>query len=417
MGKPAGSMNYSMPEIMHMLNIVKKVLPQGKDMWDAVAARYDATKYGHWPEREMESLHRNFKALYGLHKPTGCAYMPAHVALAKDVKKLIDEASSVFVTSVDEAEEEAQARGRCQTPRPSPGQPGSPPPTLDASPTSASGIGFDGQAHLDCSPADDPDGYDSMGTLPPLMPSSDYGQDSTFDLDEEEAALAAAASTVTSPATTKSSTLSTSKTVSRAAAKVANARASNGSNKAKKTKPSAVQVATSAKAKGAMTADSRERLRYPSLADSSDRLGGVNLADMRGSLKKRTYAEFEEASYTKQKRLKAEKAAAELKLKLDTATESASGTGGDLVKTIMVLRADAERVDADRAKAAEALRREERHAEREYLEARRQEERRADREAQEERRREDRKEARQHMQDMLLMLSALKNGTIPNVCL
>ncbi|KAE9086876.1 hypothetical protein PF007_g20595 [Phytophthora fragariae] len=393
-------MNYSMPEIMHMLNIVKKVLPQGKDMWDAVAARYDATKYGHWPEREMESLHRNFKALYGLHKPTGCAYMPAHVALAKDVKKLIDEASSVFVTSVDEAEEEAQA--------------------VAAAKLRVLRLGnraHHHQPHLDCSPADDPDGYDSMGTLPPLMPSSDDGQDSTFDLDEEEAALAAAASTVTSPATTKSSTLSTSKTVSRAAAKVANARASNGSNKAKKTKPSAVQVATSAKAKGAMTADSRERLRYPSLADSSDRLGGVNLADMRGSLKKRTYAEFEEASYTKQKRLKAEKAAAELKLKLDTTTESASGTGGDLVKTIMVLRADAERVDADRAKAAEALRREERHAEREYLEARRQEERRADREAQEERRREDRKEARQHMQDMLLMLSALKNGTIPNVCL
>ncbi|KAE9255200.1 hypothetical protein PF002_g2464 [Phytophthora fragariae] len=366
-------MNYSMPEIMHMLTIVKKVMPQGKDMWDAVAARYDATKYGHWPEREMESLRRKFKALYGLHKPTGCADMPAHVALAKDVKKLIDEASSV-------------------------------------------GIGFDGQAHLDCSP-DDPDGYDSTGTLPPFMPSSDDGPDSTFDLDEEEAALAAAASTVTSPATTKSSTLSTSKTVSRAAAKVANARASNGSSKTKKAKPSAVQVATSAKAIGATTADSRERLRYPSLADCSDRLGGVNLADMRDSLKKRTYAEFEEASYTKQKRLKAEKAAAELKRKLDTATESASGTGGDLVKTIMVLRADAERADADRAKAAEALRREERREEREYLEARRQEERRADCEAQEERRREDCKEARQHMQDMLLMLSALKNGTIPNVCL
>ncbi|KAE9335347.1 hypothetical protein PF008_g13533 [Phytophthora fragariae] len=48
----------------------------------------------------------------------------------------------------------------------------------------------------------------------------------------------------------------------------------------------------------------------------------------------------------------------------------------------MVLRAHAERVGADRAKAAEALRREVR----EYLEAHRQEERPADREAQEERR-------------------------------
>ncbi|KAE9022367.1 hypothetical protein PR003_g12269 [Phytophthora rubi] len=52
----------------------------------------------------------------------------------------------------------------------------------------------------------------------------------------------------------------------------------------------------------------------------------------------------------------------------------------------MVLRAHAERVGADRAKAAEALRREVRRPEREYLEAHRQEERPADREAQEERR-------------------------------
>ncbi|KAG3193745.1 hypothetical protein PC128_g9949 [Phytophthora cactorum] len=47
--------------------------------------------------------------------------------------------------------------------------------------------------------------------------------------------------------------------------------------------------------------------------------------------------------------------------------------------------------------------------------ARRLEERRVEREAAEERRREDRTEARQHIQDMLMMLAALQNGTMPGV--
>ncbi|KAE9342751.1 hypothetical protein PR003_g9316 [Phytophthora rubi] len=47
MGKPPGSMNYSLPEVMHMLAITKKILPQGKDMWESVPAKYDATKDSH----------------------------------------------------------------------------------------------------------------------------------------------------------------------------------------------------------------------------------------------------------------------------------------------------------------------------------------------------------------------------------
>ncbi|KAG6609077.1 uncharacterized protein IUM83_13489 [Phytophthora cinnamomi] len=127
--------------------------------------------------------------------------------------------------------------------------------------------------------------------------------------------------------------------------------------------------------------------------------------------------EFEEASYTKQKRLKAEKVAAELKCKLNPTTHSASNSGSDLVRTITVLCADADRADTTRAEATEVIRREERRAEREYFENRRQEERRVDREAQEERHREDHKDARQHMQDTMIMLSSLKNGSMPGVTL
>ncbi|KAG2979878.1 hypothetical protein PC128_g25533 [Phytophthora cactorum] len=82
MGKPTGSTNHSLPEMYQMLDIVKRILPQGKDYWDTVTARYNATK------------------------PTGNPNIPGHVRLAKDVKKLIDDASSVFLASDAEDENE-----------------------------------------------------------------------------------------------------------------------------------------------------------------------------------------------------------------------------------------------------------------------------------------------------------------------
>ncbi|KAG6950616.1 hypothetical protein JG688_00014084 [Phytophthora aleatoria] len=95
---------------------------------------------------------------------------------------------------------------------------------------------------------------------------------------------------------------------------------------------------------------------------------------MRDTMHKRTYSEFEKAIYTKQKRLKAEKVAAEMKRKLEDASETAADSGTNLVKTIVVLRADAERVEAARAEISGARRREERRVEREAADAVRQEE-------------------------------------------
>ncbi|KAG6943859.1 hypothetical protein JG688_00017395 [Phytophthora aleatoria] len=94
----------------------------------------------------------------------------------------------------------------------------------------------------------------------------------------------------------------------------------------------------------------REKLRYPDLAESSDRLGGVNLAAMRDASKMRTYDEFEEANYTKQRRIKvkAEKAAADLKWKLARATQSSADSLSELVKAIMVLRTNVDREDRAR---------------------------------------------------------------------
>ncbi|KAF4144107.1 hypothetical protein GN958_ATG06699 [Phytophthora infestans] len=126
-----------------------------------------------------------------------------------------------------------------------------------------------------------------------------------------------------------------------------------------------------------ISVEAREKLRYPGLAESSDRLEGVSLVAMRDASKNRTYDKFEEASYTKQKRIKAEKAAADLKKKLTRATQSSADSFSELVKTIMILRADADREGRARVEAAENKR----AAEREALEVRRREERREQREA------------------------------------
>ncbi|KAG3193756.1 hypothetical protein PC128_g9950 [Phytophthora cactorum] len=51
---------------------------------------------------------------------------------------------------------------------------------------------------------------------------------------------------------------------------------------------------------------------------------------MRDTIQKRTYSEFEEASYTKQKRLMAVKAVAEMKRKLEDASQTAADSGTNL---------------------------------------------------------------------------------------
>ncbi|KAI9999194.1 hypothetical protein PInf_004013 [Phytophthora infestans] len=120
-----------------------------------------------------------------------------------------------------------------------------------------------------------------------------------------------------------------------------------------------------------VSVEAREKLRYPGLAESSDRLGGVSLVAMRDTSKNWTYDEFEEASLTKQKRIKTEKAAADLKRKLTRAMQS-SDSSSELVKTIMILRADADREDRARVEAVGIKC----TSERETLEVRRHEEHR-----------------------------------------
>ncbi|KAG3234398.1 hypothetical protein PI124_g20544 [Phytophthora idaei] len=242
--------------------------------------------------------------------------MPVHVGLAKEVTRLIDEASSVFVTSEDELEEEKRPPpGQRQTPRPALGPPGTPPAPTAAllttadSPTVAENPGEveeSSRASQGGVCADTFDGYDSTETLPPFSLSDDE-EPPIDELRKKEATQASS------------------------------------------TAASATPQAPSSNSKAPLTADAPERLRYPKLPESSDGLGGVNLTEMRDTMQQRTYSGFEEASYTKQKRLKAEKAVAEMKRKLEDASEAAADSCTNLVKNIMVLRADAERAEAARA--------------------------------------------------------------------
>ncbi|KAK1942399.1 hypothetical protein P3T76_005898 [Phytophthora citrophthora] len=154
------------------------------------------------------------------------------------------------------------------------------------------------------------------------------------------------------------------------------------------------------RASSATTADARECLRYPDLTDSSDPSWWYKTA-----IDSQCNQEIHippEASYTKQKRLKAEKSVAELKRKLEEAAQSTVDGTTDLGKTIMILHADADRDERARVEVVEA----ERRAEREAQEERRHEERREEREAMEERRREERREKSERI------LTPLKDGDI-----
>ncbi|GMF18671.1 unnamed protein product [Phytophthora fragariaefolia] len=198
-------------------------------------------------------------------------------------------------------------------------------------------------------------GYESTGTLPLFELSGDpeLVVGSTRGVDEEKEALLSA--TPTEPANL---------------APTASARTQVPPAKltlSKNPSVSSNQSSVLSTAKGITNAGARERIRYPTLLDNLDRLDGINLAEMRDTLKKRTYSEFEEANYTKQKRLIA---AVELKRKLNSATHSAPGSGSDLVKTIRISRADADRPEAARDEVAEVIRREEGRAERNYFENR-----------------------------------------------
>ncbi|KAG2772927.1 hypothetical protein Pcac1_g16350 [Phytophthora cactorum] len=400
MGKPNGSANYSLPEMHHMQDIVKRILPQGKYHWDTVTARYNATRENNWPERDIDSLRRKYKALYGTRKPTDNPNIPGHARLTKAMKKLIDDASSVFLASDAEGESEEDvidfrvSRGG----------------RSDRSGTSS---GESAELYAGGDRGDESDAADedfnqldppSGGASPHFTRSSEEIPGGGTDLSGLELAEASNVVAATSPLLANEEVTDSEEVVLRRSRR----------NKSKpapairpppKTAKAGKAISASSGSLATVSAGAREKLRYPGLAGSSDGLGGVNLAAMRDASKMRTYNEFEEESYTKQKRIKAEKAAADLKRKLACATQGSADSSSELVKTIMVLRANTDREDRARGGSRGQA----------SCRTRRREERREERKAAEERRRIDRDESRAHMREMMMMLPAIQNAKAPSV--
>ncbi|EGZ11868.1 hypothetical protein PHYSODRAFT_250536 [Phytophthora sojae] len=154
-----------------------------------------------------------------------------------------------------------------------------------------------------------------------------------------------------------------------------------------------------------------EAQRYPKLANSSNRLGGGNLADFRDTVgRKRAYEELTEASYAKAKRARAAKATTALKKRLSDLERSASRMGGNLFEMMLVMREENERKAEARRMEEEQRRRDELAArEARYLadKAEAVERRRQEKVEIEERARRDKEEARARTQELMLLIGAL----------
>jgi len=105
MVKLTGSPNYKIAKINRLLTFVEEHLPLGKNEWEHVATDYNLGRTRGWVERDLDSLRRQFKALYSLRKPTGTAEMPPHVLKSKELKRSIDDKANV-VEMDDEADED-----------------------------------------------------------------------------------------------------------------------------------------------------------------------------------------------------------------------------------------------------------------------------------------------------------------------
>ncbi|KAE8875734.1 hypothetical protein PF010_g25941 [Phytophthora fragariae] len=93
-----GYNNYSVQEQMLLCQIVEKIVPLGRNMWEQVALHYNANRNRTSPERDFESLRRKFKSLYGKPKPTGKGEVPLRlrpVVWAKRIQMKIESEGGV----------------------------------------------------------------------------------------------------------------------------------------------------------------------------------------------------------------------------------------------------------------------------------------------------------------------------------
>lgn len=293
-------------------------------------------------------------------------------------------------------------------------------------PASPETLGSLGQGTRGINTADELGGYESTGTFPYCISGDEFSMGDS-ELSALEFEFAAAAKAVNTPVAASDSTAVSVGTATTAPKSSQRKGATAvGVKRATSSRSSAQRPKATSPPNLQLRSLLEKKLRYPEVAESSGRLGGIILAVMRDSMKKRTYAKFDEASYAKKKSIRAEKAAAQLKRNLAEATQGSTDSSAELVKTGMALRADTDRADRARVEAAKAKRQAERDAcekhrrierreERDATEECRRQEYREEREAAVERRGADRQGPRGQMREMLMRMSALQNGKIPSM--
>lgn len=399
MAKLTGSTNYKFTEVQRLLSLVAKFLPLGKDEWERLASMYNSNRGRGIGERDYESLRRKFKMLYSIRKPTGVADMPPHVKEAKQLKQSIDDKASVEEmddgADVDDQQEEE----------------GEQHPDFSFNFDGDDGIGNDSSsvsnttdsARGSLSNTDTPhrEGSSSLPSLPNEPGINITDAASSFAEILESAAvhdgLEAFAST---PRSSSGPDRSTQRELRSAGLP----KPSQSQN----TTSTAVLEEQSSADRSRRAAESTRYLSY------SNRLGGGNLAEFRGTIGRKRDADddqdLHEASYAKVKRAKAIKAATQLKKRLGDLESSSGAMGTNIVELMILMREDSERRGEARRAEEEQRRRDEVMAREaryraEKLEA--EERRRQEKLETEERARRDKEEARAHSQELMFFISAL----------
>ncbi|KAG3126844.1 hypothetical protein PI124_g22306 [Phytophthora idaei] len=333
MAKLSGSTNYKSPEVRRLLTLVGKYLPLGKDEWERLTVSFNSNRGRSIPERDYESLRRKFKVLYSTRKPTGVADMPPHVKELKMLKQAIDENASV-VEMDDGADEDGQDEevepDLCfdfegEDAFSDDSRMGGSAATNPRSFVTAAGFTI----HADESRVLDEESNTSIATIQTVESGGSFTE-LLHSAAVHEGLEAFASTPRPSPLLGRSSRLQFR------LVGMNNGSSSVDTGLTASTSPATDTVNRSDNTRGSRTNDQDGAKQNTKYTSSSNRLGGRDLAELRGTLGRKRAIEGDdelvEASYVKAKRVKAAKAIATLKQRLGGLEDTSGNMGGQRLR-------------------------------------------------------------------------------------
>ncbi|GLB43828.1 hypothetical protein LshimejAT787_1500120 [Lyophyllum shimeji] len=91
-GRPRGSSNYTIDEVMHLLDLLEAELPLGQKGWNSVYKKYTKwARNNNYISRTIKSLDTKYKQLIKTTMPTGDSRCPPDVKRAHQIEDLIKE--------------------------------------------------------------------------------------------------------------------------------------------------------------------------------------------------------------------------------------------------------------------------------------------------------------------------------------